>query len=129
MTNKRLEVTDGVDTHGRTHHGAALDGAARLLVDRQSPATAGYRSLLAWLQQCGQVTAVGVEATGTYGAGWPVPSVAVRGVRVVGVDRPNRKTRRLQGNRPGSHPHTGTSDQSLPGHTITEPRTALQTVS
>jgi transposase len=97
MTNERLEVTGGVDTHGRTHHGAVLDSAGRLLSDRQFPATtAGYRSLLVWLQGWGQVSAVGVEGTGTYGAGL-ARYLAERGVQVVEVDRPDRKTRRFQG--------------------------------
>lgn len=97
MTNQRLEVTGGVDTHGRTHHGAVLDSAGRLLADRQFPATAaGYRSLLVWLQEWGQVIAVGVEGTGTYGAGL-ARYLAEHGVRVLEVDRPNRKTRRFQG--------------------------------
>jgi transposase len=97
MTKDGLEVTGGVDTHGRTHHGAALDGAGRLLGDREFPATAaGYRALLAWLTGFGEVVAVGVEGTGTYGAGL-ARHLAGRGVRVVEVDRPDRKTRRFRG--------------------------------
>ena len=33
MTQERLEVIGGVDTHGRTHHAAVLDAAGRLLGD------------------------------------------------------------------------------------------------
>lgn len=97
MTKDGLEVTGGVDTHGRTHHAAALDGAGRLLGDQEFPATAaGYRALLAWLTGFGHVIAVGVEGTGTYGAGL-ARHLAACGVRVVEVDRPDRKTRRLRG--------------------------------
>jgi len=97
MTKDRLEVTGGVDTHGRTHHGAALDGAGRLLGEREFPATAaGYRALLAWLIGFGRVVAVGVEGTGTYGAGL-ARHLAGHGVRVIEVDRPDRKTRRFRG--------------------------------
>ncbi|MGI8626153.1 MAG: IS110 family transposase [Geodermatophilaceae bacterium] len=66
----------GRDTHGRTHHGAVIDLVGRLLGDRELPATAaGYRALLTWIGSFGGVRAVGVEGTGTYGAGlagiWP----------------------------------------------------------
>ena len=46
------EVVGGVDTHGQTHHAAALDGLGRPLGDRQFPAsTAGYHALLEWLRR------------------------------------------------------------------------------
>lgn len=97
MTRNGLEVTGGVDTHGRTHHAAALDGAGRLLGDLQFPATAfGYRGLLAWLTGFGRLAAIGVEGTGTYGAGL-ARYLTGQGVRVVEVDRPDRKTRRAKG--------------------------------
>jgi len=97
MTKNGHEVTAGVDTHGRTHHAAALDGAGRLLGDQQFPATAhGYRQLLAWLVGFGQLVAVGVEGTGTYGAGL-ARFLSAQAVPVLEVDRPDRKTRRRQG--------------------------------
>jgi transposase len=97
MTRSSVEVTGGVDTHGRTHHAAAVDGAGRLLGDREFPASVGgYRALLSWLTGQGRVVAVGVEGTGTYGAGL-ARHLAAAGVRVVEVDRPDRKTRRLRG--------------------------------
>jgi transposase len=41
------------------------------LIGSESFATdaAGYRTLLSWLRQFGEVTKVGVEGTGSYGAG------------------------------------------------------------
>jgi transposase len=72
MTSTGPDVFGGVDTHGRTHHAAAIDGAGRLLGDAEFAATAaGYRALLAWLSGFGRLSTVGVEGTGTYGAGWP----------------------------------------------------------
>jgi len=63
-------VIGGVDTHGRTHHAAVIDQQGRLLGDHQFPADrAGYRQLLAWLRRHGQLHVVGVEGTGSYGAG------------------------------------------------------------
>jgi transposase len=97
MTSTGLDVFGGVDTHGRTHHAAAIDSAGRLLGDAQFPATAtGYAALLAWLGGFGQIMKVGVEGTGTYGAGL-ARHLAAEGVPVVEVDRPDRQTRRRQG--------------------------------
>ena len=90
-------VIGGVDTHGRTHHAAVIDQQGRLLGDRQFPADrAGYRQLLSWLHRHGQLGAVGVESTGSYGAGL-TQVLLDQGVRVVEVDRPDRRARRAQG--------------------------------
>jgi len=90
-------VIGGVDTHGRTHHAAVLDTQGRLLGDREFPADRdGYRQLLSWLGRHGQVEVVGVEGTGSYGAGLTRYLLDQR-VRVVEVDRPDRRTRRQRG--------------------------------
>ena len=97
MTSTGRDVFGGVDTHGRTHHAAAIDGTGRLLGDAEFAATAaGYRALLAWLTGFGRLVKVGVEGTGTYGAGL-ARHLAAQDVVVVEVDRPDRKTRRRQG--------------------------------
>ena len=63
-------VTLGVDTHADTHVAAALDHAGRLLGTRTIPTTpAGYAALLAWASTLGRVDRIGVEGTGSYGAG------------------------------------------------------------
>jgi transposase len=97
MTSTERDVFGGVDTHGKTHHAAAIDGAGRLLGDAEFPATAaGYRVLLAWLTAFGRLVKVGVEGTGTYGAGL-ARYLAEQDLEVLEVDRPDRKTRRRQG--------------------------------
>jgi len=97
MTTDSSAVTGGVDTHGQTHHGAALDSVGRQLGDREFPTTpAGYRALVNWLQTYGHLERVGVEGTGTYGAGL-TRQLRAAGVTVVEVDRPDRKARRAQG--------------------------------
>jgi transposase len=97
MTQQDVDVTGGVDTHKDTHTAAALDGAGRVLGTEQFPADQpGYEALLAWLRSFGPVLTVGVEGTGAYGAGLNIV-LAAAGVRVVEVDRPDRKTRRQQG--------------------------------
>jgi transposase len=91
-------VVGGVDTHKRTHHAAVLDAATgKLLGDREFPATrAGYRQLSRWLQRHGAVAQVGVEGTGSYGAGLQ-RHLQGEGVDVVEVVRPNRQARRARG--------------------------------
>jgi hypothetical protein len=90
-------VTLGVDTHADSHIAAALDHAGRLLGTRTIPTTpAGYAALLAWASTLGSVDRVGVEGTGSYGAGlarW----LRAHGQAVVEVDRPDRAARRRQG--------------------------------
>jgi len=90
-------ITGGVDTHLDTHVAAALDPLGALLgTESFEVSPAGYRALLDWLSQFGTPTKVGVEGTGSYGAGL-VRFLAQEGVKVVEVDRPNRAARRLSG--------------------------------
>lgn len=97
MADQPPVVTAGVDTHGHTHHAAVIDGLGRHLADAEFPATGkGYRQLLAWLVPFGTISAVGVEGTGAYGAEL-ARYLAREGLRVVEVDRPDRKTRRMKG--------------------------------
>ena len=96
MTDHAAEVIGGVDTHGHTHH-AVIDTLGRQLADKEFPANgAGYRELEAWLRSHGAVVAVGVEGTGAYGAEL-ARTLTQAGIRIIEVDRPDRKTRRKQG--------------------------------
>src|SRR5437868_10095222 len=93
----RTAITGGVDTHADMHVAAALDPIGGLLGVREFPATAaGYASLLGWLGEFGTVALVGVEGTGSYGAGL-ARHMAAAGVRVVEVDRADRQDRHRQG--------------------------------
>jgi transposase len=90
-------ITGGVDTHAEVHVAAALDPVGGLLGVAEFPATpAGYGQLLGWLGGFGTVCLVGVEGTGSYGAGL-ARHIAAAGVRVVEVDRGDRQDRRRQG--------------------------------
>lgn len=92
-----LVVVGGVDTHARVHVAAAVDQLGRLLGTRGFAATAaGYRALHRWLVAFGALAAVGVEGTGSYGAGL-ARFLSAAGVEVVEVDRPDRSTRRRAG--------------------------------
>src|SRR6516164_6679431 len=87
-------ITGGVDTHADMHVAAALDPLGGLLGVAEFPATpAGYACLLEWLGGFGTVCLVGIEGTGSYGAGLARPTAAA-GIRVVEVDRSDRQDRR-----------------------------------
>ena len=65
MTVTRGPVTGGVDTHSQTHHAAVIDQVGRPLGEGEFPATpAGYRALVSWLKEHGELGRVGVEGTG-----------------------------------------------------------------
>ena len=90
-------VTGGVDTHADMHVAAALDPIGGLPGVQEFPAArAGYAALLGWLGGFGTVALVGIEGTGSYGAGL-ARHMAAEGVRVVEVDRSDRQDRRRQG--------------------------------
>ncbi len=100
MERQRLEdgeIVGGVDTHKQAHVAAAVDRVGRLLGTSEFPATSmGYRDLLCWLRGHGVVSLIGVEGTGSYGAGL-ARYLAREGVSVVEVIRPNRQLRRRRG--------------------------------
>jgi transposase len=90
-------ITGGVDTHADMHVAAALDPIGGLLGVEEFPVTpAGYARLLGWLGGFGTVALVGIEGTGSYGAGL-ARHITAAGVRVVEVDRSDRQDRRRQG--------------------------------
>ena len=97
MTEPTTRVTAGADTHRDQHVVAALDERGGQLGVRSFPTTpAGYRHALAWLRGFGTVERIGVEGTGTYGAGLTRYLLA-EAVAVVEVNRPNRQLRRRHG--------------------------------
>ena len=97
MTPARPSVTGGVDTHRDEHVAAALDGVGGLLGTASFPTTtAGYCALLAWLRTFGEISSIGVEGTGSYGAAL-ARHLSAAGVQVLEVSRPNRQVRRRYG--------------------------------
>jgi transposase len=97
MAKRTRVVIGGVDTHAphppRRGHRPARPAAGRRRVGAH---TDGYRQLLRWLCRHGRLCSVGVEGTGTYGAGL-TRFLLERGVQVLEVDRPDRRTRRRRG--------------------------------
>ncbi len=98
MTDPPVNVTGGVDTHADIHVAAAVCSMSHRLLATETFATtpAGYVKLLAWLASFGLLDAVGIEGTGTYGAGL-ARFLTAEGVTLVEVDRPDRAARRLHG--------------------------------
>jgi transposase len=90
-------ITGGVDTHLEIHVAAALDERGGLLgVATFATTPVGYQQLLSWLLSFGELELVGVEGTGSYGAGL-TRFLHAHHVSVVEVDRPNRQRRRRRG--------------------------------
>lgn len=99
MTNipERSEIYAGIDTHADTHHAAVVDANGKHLADAQFPTTpAGYAALTAFILMYGILVRVGIEGTGSYGAGLARHLTSL-GHQVVEVIRPNRQLRRMNG--------------------------------
>ena len=97
IVEKQRRVTGGVDTHLQVHVAAVVDEVGGVLGVESFPTTeAGYARLVAWLGSFGPVGRVGVEGTGSYGAGL-ARHLARAELDVVEVDRPNRQARRRAG--------------------------------
>jgi transposase len=90
-------VIGGVDTHKDLHVAAVVDEHNRVLGSQCFPTTRhGYKQMLAWMRSFGQLRRVGVEATGTYGAGL-LRYLQNAGVEVLEVTTPDRGDRRKRG--------------------------------
>ena len=86
-----------MDTHADVHVAAVVDQVGRVLGTRAFAAdAAGYAAALVWMRVHGELAKVGVEGTGSYGAGL-ARYLAARGVEVAEVIRPNRQARRQRG--------------------------------
>ena len=97
LTSQRVVVICGVDTHADIHVAAACDHLGGVLATKSFATTAaGYRLLLTFLRSFGQLREVGVEGTGSYGAGL-ARYLTEQAVSVVEVNRPNRQARRAHG--------------------------------
>ncbi|MDU7524249.1 MAG: IS110 family transposase [Roseomonas mucosa] len=90
-------VIGGVDTH-KDLHVAAVVNEQDLVLGSQSFATtrSGYKQMLTWMRSFGVVRRVGVEATGTYGAGL-LRYLQKAGVEVLEVTTPDKADRRKRG--------------------------------
>ena len=91
------ELVAGVDTHKNTHHVAILDLVGRPVADREFRADGrGYAQIVAFLHAHGDVVRIGVEGTGSYGAGL-ARALTTAGLTVIEVARQDRQARRRRG--------------------------------
>ncbi len=90
-------VFGGVDTHRDVHMAVVVDSTGRVLGTAPFRAdAAGNQQLGDWLGSHGRVVRVGIEGTGSYGAGL-ARYLTEAGVEVTEVNRPNRQLRRRLG--------------------------------
>src|ERR1019366_4464452 len=79
------------------HHAAVLNERGVLLGTKSFPTTTwGYRQLLNWLGDFGEIDAIAVESTGSYAAGL-VRNLREHEITVVEVNQPHAHTRRRVG--------------------------------
>jgi transposase len=90
-------VVGGVDTHKDLHVAAVVDEQDRVLGTRCFATTRqGYRQMLAWMRSFGEVQRIGIESTGSYGAGL-LRFVQQAGIEVLEVTTPDQHDRRRRG--------------------------------
>ncbi len=92
-----VQVVGGIDTHQDLHTAAVVTTDGEILAVKEFSTTrAGYRAMLAWFRSQGELLRVGVEATGSYGAGI-TRHLALAGIPVLEVTGPDAATRRGYG--------------------------------
>ena len=90
-------VVGGVDTHKDLHVAAVVDEQDRVLGTRCFATTRqGYRQMLVWMRSFGEVQRIGIESTGSYGAGL-LRFVQQAGIEVLEVTAPDQHDRRRRG--------------------------------
>jgi len=91
------QVIGGVDTHKDLHVAAVVDHLDRVLATNSFPTTRhGYRLMLAWMRSFGDLQRVGIECSGSYGAGL-LRYMQAAGVHVLEVTSPDKQDRRRRG--------------------------------
>jgi transposase len=90
-------IVGGVDTHKDLHVAAVVDELDRVLASQCFATTRdGYKQMLAWMGAFGSLQRVGIEATGTYGAGL-LRYMQKAGIEVLEVTTPDKQDRRKRG--------------------------------
>jgi transposase len=97
IEGRERRIVGGVDTHKDLHVAAVVDERDRV-IGAQSFATTrqGYRQMLAWMRSFGDLQRVGVESTGSYGAGL-LRFMQQAGIAVLEVTTPDEQDRRRRG--------------------------------
>lgn len=90
-------MVGGVDTHKDLHVASVVNHEDQVL-GTQSFATTrqGYRLMLVWMRSFGELQRIGIECTGSYGAGL-LRYMQSAGVDVLEVTTPDKQDRRRRG--------------------------------
>lgn len=97
MSDGRVGIYGGVDTHRDVHVAVVVDGVGRVVGSESFGADqSGYRRMVDWFGARRALVRVGVEGTGSYGAGL-ARYLTAADIEVVEVNRPNRQLRRQRG--------------------------------
>ena len=95
-TADNIQIIGGVDTHQDLHTAAVVSHDGTVLgTESFSTTRAGYRAMLRWFRSHGELLRVGVESTGTYGAGI-TRHLALSGIPVLEVTGPDPASRRAR---------------------------------
>jgi transposase len=90
-------VVGGVDTHKDLHVATVVDERDRVLETRSFATTRqGYRQMLVWMSSFGNLRRIGIESTGSYGAGL-MRYMLEAGIEVMEVTTPDKNDRRRRG--------------------------------
>lgn len=90
-------IIGGVDTHKDLHVAAVVDHRDQVLGVESFPTTRqGYRRMLSWMRTFGELQRVGVECSGSYGAGL-LRHLQTAGVEVLEVTAADKHDRRRRG--------------------------------
>lgn len=93
----QCRIVAGVDTHKDLHVAAVVDQHDQFLASECFASTRqGYKKMLAWMRSFGELDRVGIECTGTYGAGL-LRYLQHAGVTVLEVTAPDKTDRRKRG--------------------------------
>ena len=97
IERRERRIVSGVDTHKDLHVAAVVDEQNRV-IGTQSFATTrqGYRQMLAWMRAFGDLQRIGIESTGSYGAGL-LRFMQQAGLAVLEVTTPDKQDRRRRG--------------------------------
>lgn len=97
MKDTAVHVIGGFDCHTDSHVGAAIDPLGRLLGTKSFAATSnGYHRAISWLRSFGPVVAIGVESTGSFGAGL-TRAMRHQELRVIEINQPHPHTKARRG--------------------------------
>ena len=97
ITEGPRRIVGGVDTHKDLHVAAVVDEQDQVIGTRSFATTRqGYRQMLAWMLSFGELQRIGVESTGSYGAGL-LRFMQQANVAVLEVTTPDKQDRRRRG--------------------------------